>query len=385
MKRKLIQISILCLVLTGTPIFAQELVQDAVVIEKAQVLEVKNQEERTIPGADIKSTFQTIVVEIIEGVNAGKIVTVENDYLKLEKGEVFYLRHITNALDKSETYSVADPDRMPTVYVFIGLFILSVLAFGGKQGARGLVALAASFVFIIYLLLPSVLNGFSPVLVSMGVSSLIIILGSYITHGFNRSTSSAVIGMVITIIFTGILAYASIHFGRLSGFATEEAVYLNLNTKGTIDFAGLLLGGMLIGLLGVLYDAAIGQAVTVDELRQVGPHLTRSIIFRRALRVGREHIGALVNTLAIAYVGASLPLLLLLYNSGVGTQVLVNQEIFATEILRAMVGSIGLIITVPITTLIAVLMLVKKPDISTVNPAIIEHEKESIKHHGHKH
>jgi uncharacterized membrane protein len=196
--------------------------------------------------------------------------------------------------------------------------------------------------------------------VSIGVSSLIIIVGSYITHGLSRTTSAAVIGMITTIIFTGLLAYAAVTFTRLSGYNSEEAVYLHFNTHGIVDFQGLLLGGIMIGLLGVLYDIAIGQAIAVEELYHAGgAQLSRKMVYKRAIRIGREHIGALVNTLAIAYVGLSLPLLLLYYTSTADYHITLNQEIFATEIIRTMIGSIGLILAVPITTMIAVFMIIK--------------------------
>ncbi|MBI3633646.1 MAG: YibE/F family protein [Candidatus Vogelbacteria bacterium] len=134
-----------------------------------------------------------------------------------------------------------------------------VILFGGKQGTRGLISLVASFFFVSYLLLPGILNGYSPALISICVSSLIIVLGSYITHGFNRTTTSAVMGMIITIILTGLLAFWAIKTTRLSGFTNEEVSYLNFDTRGHIDLAGLLLGGMLIGLLGLLYDAALDR------------------------------------------------------------------------------------------------------------------------------
>ena len=194
----------------------------------------------------------------------------------------------------------------------------------------------------------------------MVVSSIIVGCGSYVTHGFNKMTTTAVLGMVATIVLTGALAYFSIGFAELSGFNTDETVYLNFNTRGAIDFAGLLLGGILIGTLGVLYDAAIGQAISVEELASAGPQLSRKEIYRRALRIGREHVGALVNTLAIAYVGASLPLLLLFYGFGTDSiEIALNREIFATEIVRAIVGSIGLVLTVPITTAVAAYFLVR--------------------------
>lgn len=360
--RKIILATILVIVPVSTVQAQGTYTPDEVTVSKAVVLEVLSQGTEKVPGTDVTHSQQKIKARILDGVEKDKEVTIENDYLNLKEGEVFYVRHTVNKLDGLNAYSVSDPYRLPVLYFFIGLFVLCVVIFGGKQGIRGLVALGLSFIFILYLLLPGVIHGLSPVLVSMGVSSLIIILGSYITHGFNKVTTSAVIGMILTIIITGALAFAAIHFGRLTGFSSEETIYLNFNTGGTIDFAGLLLGSIMIGLLGVLYDAAIGQAVSVDELNQVGPHLERKEIFKRTLRIGREHVGALVNTLAIAYVGASMPLLLLFYNSSATIAHSINMELFATEILRTMVGSIGLVLAVPITTLVAVRVLVKRLD-----------------------
>ena len=247
---------------------------------KAIVTDVTSQQNETVPGTTIKDNYQTLQAKILDGAEAGKIVdNIEDDYVTLNVGDVFYLTHTIDSVAKIDSYTFSDPYRLPWLYGLIGLFVICVLIFGGKQGSRGLIALALSFIFIAYLLFPGILHGFSPILMSIGVASLMIILGSYITHGFNKVTTSAVIGMVVTIIFTGVLAYISIHGAKLTGFGNEEATYLNADTNGTIDFSGLLLGGIIIGLLGVLYDAAIGQAVAVDELHGIGPHLSRRIIF----------------------------------------------------------------------------------------------------------
>ncbi|NBV76736.1 YibE/F family protein [bacterium] len=363
---------------------AQELLVDKVETVKAQVTEIVSQEVKNIPGTDTSHDYQQIKVKVLEGTQKDQIITVDNDYLSLKVGEVFYLRHETDAASGREMYAVTDPYRLPALYGFIALFVICVLIFGGWQGLRGLIALALSFLFIFYLLFPGILHGYSPILVSVGVASLIIVLGSYITHGLNRTTTAAVVGMVITILLTGALAYYAVHVTRLSGFASEEAVYLNFDMRGSIDFIGLLLGSILIGLLGVLYDAAISQAIAIEELHKVGPHLSRAFIFKRALRIGREHIGALVNTLAIAYVGASLPLLLLFYASTDSSFSLnLNRELFATEVIRTMIGSIGLVLAVPITSLITVLMLIKPKKNS--DKAVVEKEMSAVSHIGHSH
>jgi uncharacterized membrane protein len=228
-----------------------------------------------------------------------------------------------------------------------------VCIFGRGPGIRGIASLLGSLVLIFYLLLPGIYAGLSPVLVSIGVASLIIIVGSYITHGFNRTTTAAMLGMIATVFITGAATYFVIQAAQLSGFTSEHNVYLNFDTDGRISMIGLLFGGIMIGLLGVLYDIAIGQAVAVEELARAGAHYTRTQVYQRGLRIGREHIGALINTLAIAYVGASLPLLLLFNQSDTSIMYIINSEMFSTEIIRILMGSIGLILAVPITTFIA--------------------------------
>ncbi|HEV7702368.1 MAG TPA: YibE/F family protein, partial [Candidatus Paceibacterota bacterium] len=331
-----------------------------------------------------KTPVQNLEVQITEGIDKGKNIVFYNDYVMLEQGDSFYLRSAPQ-VDGSVFYSVFEPDRTPTLLFFSILFIALVLIFGGLQGLRGLLSLAGSLLVIVFVLLPSILHGFSPLLVSIGVSSIIIILGSYITHGFNKTTSSAIVGMIATVIITGLMAYFAVYGSNLTGVAGDEAFYLNLNTEGGIDLIGLLMGGIMIGLLGVLYDVSIGQAISVEELHAIAPHIGRWEIYKRAIRIGREHIGALVNTLAIAYVGASLPLLLLFYSSANASfGLIVNREVFATEIIRILIGSIGLVLAVPITTLLAVYMLIKNKS-KNLPERVLEEEEAALDNFSHKH
>lgn len=356
-----------------------EIVPDTVYIERAKVVEMKDQHDTVIPGTDTPSRTQTLTAEIIDGPDKGQVVTFKNDYTQLNEGDTFYIRHQSNRLDGSDYWTVSDPYRLNVLFI-LGLVFLGLLfLFGGIQGVRGLASLLGSLVLIFYVLLPGILGGYSPILISIGVSSLIILLGSYITHGFNRTTNSAVIGMLFTVLITGLGAFYVIHTGHFSGYTTEESVYLNFNAQGSISLIGLLFGGIMIGLLGVLYDIAIGQAIAVEELFRAGKHMTRREIYKRAIRIGREHIGALVNTLAIAYVGAALPLLLLLkqtYSASADILSILNSELFATEIVRILIGSIGLILAVPITTLVASVILEK-------HRAKLENQTHHSTHHHH--
>ncbi len=362
-----------------------EAVVDVQTISKAKVLEVVKSEIKNIPGTDTEHNNQTIKVRILEGDERGKEITLENDYIDLKKNEVFYLKHTTGSFDGTNYYSVEEPYRIPQLMILIGMFLLAVLIFGGIQGIRGIISLVGSLLLIVYVLLPGILHGFSPLLVTIGVSSLIIIVGSYITHGFNKTTSSAVLGMILTVSVTGLLAYWAVSFTKLTGFNTEEVIYVNFNSRGGIDVIGLLLGGIMIGLLGVLYDIAIGQAISVEELLRIAPNVEKKTIYQRAIRIGREHIGALVNTLAIAYVGVSLPLLLLFTQGGTDSVwVTMNREIFSTEIVRTMIGSIGLVLAVPITTMVSMWMLTRKNK-RKVDATLIEKERHALEHAGHSH
>ena len=364
-----------------------EIIPDKQTVIKAQVLEIIKQEMIPVPGTDAQHNNQTIKIKILEGEEKGKEMTLDNDYLNLKVGEKFYLKHTRNSIDGIDYYNVDEPYRLPQLLFLVGLFLIAVFVFGGIQGVRGIISLVGSFLLILYVLLPGILHGYSPLLVTVTVSSLIIIVGSYITHGINKTTSSAVLGMIATVSFTGLLAYWSVHLTRLSGFGSEEVVYLNINAGGNIDVVGLLLGGIMIGLLGVLYDVAIGQAISVEELLRIAPHISKKIIYQRAIRIGREHIGALVNTLAIAYVGTSLPLLLLFSQStSENPWITINREIFSTEIVRTMIGSIGLILAVPITTMVSVYMLTKHLKSNThVDRSILEKEEHALEHAGHSH
>ena len=329
-------------------------------IERAQVLQVLSQTIQNVPGTATSETVQTLQAEVLTGPDKGNTVTVENDYLNLKPGAVFYVDHRVDPTSGQNSYTVQEPYRLPVVEMISALFVLVVITFGGKQGIRGLLSLAASLAAIVYLLLPGILAGYSPVLLSVGISSFIIIVGSYITHGLNRTTTAAVLGMIAAICITGGLAYWSVHAAQFTGYTSGEVTYLHFSTNGSINLVGLLLGGIMIGVLGILYDAAIGQAVAVEELQSAGAHLSRWQIYRRATRIGREHIGALVNTLAIAYVGASLPLLLLLHFTDMPLGATINQEIFSSEIVRTAVGGIGLVLAIPLTTIISIWLLAKR-------------------------
>lgn len=225
---------------------------------------------------------------------------------------------------------------------------------GGRQGLRSLISLALSFLTIFYVLLPGILNGWNPLVASFVVASIILFFAIFFTHGWNKESAVAFGGTMLSVFLTSVLAIIAVKSTYLSGFSTDESTYLYFNTQGTLDFTGLLLGAIIIGVLGVLDDIAVTQAAVVTELYNSNSKIKPLEVYKKAMRIGREHVGALVNTLVLAYTGTALPLLLLFKTREYSFSTAINLEVFTTEIIRTIIGSIGLIITVPIVTLLAV-------------------------------
>ncbi len=335
---------------------AQELYDEYKGTWRGKVVEVISSDIKNIPGTDTQHLFQTIKVEVLDGPKKGEIITIENDYLELKKGNKFYFNYLVD-INGVERYGIINIDRRSSLVLLLLVFIGIIIWFGRWQGFRSLVALLGSFFAIFYILLPGLLQGWNPLLTSSLVASGILFVAIFFTHGFNRESLVAYSGTMIAVFITGLFASFAVSITSLSGFTGDESTYLNLGTGGNLDFTGLLLGAIIIGILGVLDDIAVTQAAVVSELYDANPEMSKKEAYSRAIRIGREHVGALVNTLVLAYTGASLPILLYFRLSDMNFDSVVNLEIFATEIVRAIVGSIGLILTVPIVTIFAVTYL----------------------------
>ena len=355
---------------------AQELVQDELQTYKARVLEIVKTYERPIyEGRTMQA--QTVRVEILDGKRAGETVTFDNDYIILKEGQRFYLNHFTDINDV-ETYMVFDIERKPQLLFLFLFFAACVIALGGLEGARSLLALGVSIAVIVTILIPALVAGYNPLIVSSIVGSLILAVAIYSTHGLNMHSTIALAGTVGAVIVTSILAFFASSGTALTGKADEVAAYLDLNAvQGQFNFFNLLIASMIIGALGVLDDIAITQVAVVSELHTTDRTLSRFELYRRALRVGRAHVGALVNTLVLAYVGVALPSIMLMFQNQTPLLSIINIEYFATEIVRALVGSIGLIFAVPLTTALAVYILHGRKNI----PQFEAHDHA----HGHGH
>jgi len=258
------------------------------------------------------------------------------------------------------TYYIQDLERGRPMLALAALFVLAVVAFGRWQGIRSLVGLGLSFVVIVGFVVPAILRGHSPVLVAVTGAMAIMLFSLYLSHGRGPKTTAAVVGTALALGLTAALAIAFVAAASLTGLASEEAQQANVAVGG-LSLRGLLLAGIIIGGLGVLDDVTMSQASLVTELRQADPGAGFAALVGRALRVGRDHIAATVNTLFLAYAGAALPLLILFVTGQDSLATVATTELVAVEVVRALCGSVGLIAAVPLTTALAALVATETP------------------------
>ncbi|OGJ43454.1 hypothetical protein A2974_02510 [Candidatus Peregrinibacteria bacterium RIFCSPLOWO2_01_FULL_48_20] len=251
------------------------------------------------------------------------------------------------------SYTLADYVRRPAVYILFALFIGTVILVTGWQGLRSLLGLVFSFVILFKLLFPLMLLGWDPLWTAIFGSLLMIPAMFYLSHGFNRKTSAAVLGTFFALVVSGVLAGIFADLAHLSGLADDSAAFLNAQFGDLIDFQKLLLAGILISMLGVLDDVSISQASIVHELKSNKKNISFWDLYTRAMSVGKDHIGSMVNTLVLVFAGASLPMLLIFLIDGYGMNSVLNYEFVAEEMVQTFAASIGLILTVPITTFFA--------------------------------
>lgn len=240
-------------------------------------------------------------------------------------------------------------------FVFMGFVFL----IGRWKGLSALIGMVFSFVIIMKFIVPSIIQGNDPILIALLGSLMILPVSFYLSHGFTTKTTVSIVATFLTLLFTGVLAYLFVYLTQLTGFASEEAVYIQAMTGGSLNIKSLLLAGIIIGASGVLDDITISQTAIVEKLAEVNQKFTFTELYSHSMEVGRDHIASLVNTLVLVYTGASLPLFLLFYNSNLSYSLVLNQEIIATEIVRTLVSSIGIIAAVPLTTLLACLYVRK--------------------------
>ncbi|WSD69606.1 YibE/F family protein [Streptomyces sp. NBC_01591] len=314
--------------------------------------------DTTSPSGSERGLCKKATIEVTTGHDKGRtfVEVVQPDAPRqLRNGQGVVVAYAPDA-PRDLQYSVTDVNRKFPMILLAGIFALAVVAVGRMRGVMALVALAVSFAVLTLFILPAILQGSNPLLVAVVGAGAIMLIALYMCHGLTARTSVAVIGTLISLLLIGLLGSLFIGWASLTG-NTDDNTGLIHGLYPQIDMSGLLLAGVIIGSLGVLDDVTVTQTSAVWELHQANPTMGARGLYRAGIRIGRDHIASVVNTLVLAYAGAALPLLLLfsIAQSSMGT--VANSELVAEEIVRTLVGSIGLVASVPVTTVLAALVV----------------------------
>lgn len=324
---------------------------------KAEIINIENttNETQKLTLELEKPANKKITIEHNNSIEARDINFSQNDQVIVEK---------FNQGDQ-ESFVISSFNRYQSLFLLFIVFVATVFIVAGLQGLRSLTGLIVSFAILFKFFLPEILTGTSPLWIGSLAILIITPILFIISHGINRHTLVAVFSTMLTVCLSALIAYIFIGLTNLTGLASEETAFLKLSTQSLINFRGLLLIGIIFSALGVLDDITIGQVSVVQELKAAKPNIKAKELFQRAMTVGRNHISSLVNTLVLVYAGVSLPLLLLFVDDSQPFFLIVNSEFMTEEIVRTLVGSIALVLAVPIATILTVYFGGKqKPQVS---------------------
>ncbi|HNK63550.1 MAG TPA: YibE/F family protein [Anaerolineales bacterium] len=325
---------------------------------RAEVLQIIEEGQIDLGGR--AQTYQIARINILEGEYSGIMMEIDygrrqirsDDYL-LRPGDQIIVT-ISKTPDNVVNAYFVDYVRTTPILWLTLIFAIAIVLISQWKGIRAMLSMAFSLYIIIGYIIPRILNGDDPLTVSIIGSAILLGVSLYLTYGWTLKTHAAVISMVFVLLITGALAGLFVVFAKLNGSGDENVMFLMQLSETPISLRGLFLGGLIIGALGVLDDLVTTQAAAVFELHHANPNLGFRGLYGSAMRIGQDHVAATVNTLVLAYAGASLPMLLM-FSLGRGDYgYIINFSFIAEEIVRTLVGSLGLIAAVPLTTVVAI-------------------------------
>lgn len=310
---------------------------------------------------------QDVLVRIDSGNHKGEEVMVKNELsdhqyydIIVSKGQKVLLM-IEEFPDGEYNVYIADYYRTNQLIYLVIAFMLFVIAIGGIKGIKSLISLGITVSAILFVMLPLMLKGVNPILVSVVTAVLVTIVTIVLVSGINHKSFAAISGTSIGVIIAGLIAFYVGNRAYLSGLSAEEATMLMYIPQGIeFNFRHLLFAGIIMGALGAAMDVGISIASSIDEIHKANPKLSRNRLFRSGMNVGKDVMGTMVNTLILAYAGSSIPMLLLFMAYETELSKVFNLDVVATEVVRSMAGSIGLILTIPITAFIASYLIKEK-------------------------
>lgn len=303
-------------------------------------------------------TYQKIELTVDNFDTQNNVIIVENGATAGIKNQIYQVgdKVIVTAniiSDDQVQFFISDYQRTDSIYILFAVFVLLSLIIAGKMAVRSLIAMFITFAVIFGLLLPQISQGYNAFIAVIIFSVISIPVNFYLSHGVNYKTTSAIIGTFVSLIVTTLLATFFVNYAHLTGYTTDESMFLQIAKGAEFNIKGILLAGIIVGIVGILDDITVSQASIVYQLKKANKQLNFLELFNRSMEVGRDHISSLINTLVLVYAGASLPLLLLFIDSSTTFTQVLNYEIVASEVIRTLIGSIGLVIAVPITTMVS--------------------------------
>ncbi|NMA83001.1 MAG: YibE/F family protein [Epulopiscium sp.] len=341
---------------------------------KGKVISILEDVNEVIPtsGEDMVLRIQTIRVKGITAPYKGELFTAENvihsdmayNYVVRERDQVVLYLEQDEAGVVTAAY-VAEPvrDRYLTYLSLVFIFLLIVI--GRTKGVKAVITLALTIWSIIKILLPGILQGYNPVLLSILISIVITIVTLWVVSGWNRKTLTAIIGTTAGVLIAGIIAWWIGHRASLTGLNTSEAqMLLYIPQGGKFDFKGILFAGIILGALGAVMDVSMSIASSLYEIKSTNPSLTQKDLIRSGMNVGKDVMGTMSNTLILAYTGGAIHVMLLFLAYEYSLLEIMNLDMIATEIVRALSGSIGLLCAIPLTTVVGAFLLQAKEHVS---------------------
>ncbi|MCP4143563.1 MAG: YibE/F family protein [Chloroflexi bacterium] len=353
---------------------------------RAEVTQILEEGEIAL-GDNPLQLYQILRVKPLEGKYEGVELEIDNgtrqvryDDIHLAPGDELLIA-VTVAPDGTLNAYFVDYIRSHLLLLLVGIFVVAILAMAGRKGLGSLLGLAFSLLVVIGYIIPHILDGEDPVRVSIIGAAILLSVTLYLTYGWTMKTHAAVLSMIFSLIITGSLAWIFVSATKLTGSGDENALFLVQMANSSINLRGLLLGGIIIGALGVLDDLVITQASALFEIHDANPNLGLRALYKRATNIGQDHVAATVNTLVMAYAGTALPMLLVFSMSKGDFGYLVNFSFVAEEVVRTLVGSLGLIAAVPITTIIAAYFAMNDDKFGALRPFLGEKNSGGGHHH----
>lgn len=339
--------------------FMQEF-EDAKVIE---VIGEEVQEDEAFNGLYLGT--QVVRIKVLTGEFKGKIFEINNPLSRNHNVYVKKGNTVVVSVDKSlkDIVWIYNYKREPLLYVLVVIFFVLLILFGRMQGVYSIISLIFTGIMIIFFMLPLIFQGNSPILITIITACIIIIASFLLISGFNLKSVSVILGTIIGVVIAGVISYISGNLAHLSGITMDkgqELVYVALDYK--IQISGLMFSAILIASLGAVMDVAMSITSSIFEIKKNNPKISRKQLFKSGMNIGKDVMGTMSNTLILAFVGSSLNSIMLIWGYQMERKQFMNIPFIGTEIIQGLSGSIGIVLTVPITAMISVLLISRKDD-----------------------